>query len=397
MPIAETFDNVRSWAPDLEENVRQQARDTGSVEIMAGPVALMPDAHLGIGATVGSVLATKGAIIPAAVGVDIGCGMIAVETNLTSLDLPDDLGELHSAFVAAVPAGMGKGHDARRADEEVAGRHWMGAPDHLTDDQAVTAFRQFGSLGGGNHFLELCLDETDQVWVVLHSGSRGIGNQLARVHIEKARGVMAEAVAEGLRQPVPDRDLAYLLDTDPEFGAYIADLLWAQRYALGSREVMMDLALAEVARVLGVDLSTLERDRINCHHNFTQQERHNGTDVWLTRKGAIQAGIGDRGIIPGSMGAATYIVDGLGNPESYHSCSHGAGRVLGRKAAQRTLDLETFVASMEGKAWDSTKAEQLLDEDPRAYRNIDQVMAAQADLVRPVHVLRQVLNMKGTN
>jgi tRNA-splicing ligase RtcB len=380
-------DKLLSWASILDDLTLRQAENTASLPFVHPHVALMPDAHLGKGATVGSVLPTREAIIPAAVGVDIGCGMIAVDTGLTSGALPDDLGGLHGMIRAAVPAGVGQGHDtgadlARWLTERVPATE-------LTDKQRATAAAQFGSLGAGNHFVEVCLDERDQVWVVLHSGSRGIGNQLATQHIEGARGLMAKYFID-----LEDRDLAYFVEGTPEFDAYIQDMLWAQDYAMGNRERMMDATLRALAEFL--DLSDLpEQTRVNCHHNFTEREHHLGGNVWLTRKGAIRARTGDRGVIPGSMGTRSYIVSGLGNPASYESCSHGAGRRMSRGRARKELDLDGLRTAMVGKAWNDRDAEALLDEDPRAYKDIDQVMADQADLVTIDHTLHQILNYKG--
>jgi len=246
-----------------------------------------------------------------------------------------------------------------------------------------------GSLGSGNHFVEVCVDERDRVWVVLHSGSRGVGNELAKVHIEGAKQLMAQYFIR-----LDDPDLAYLVEGTGEFRAYIEAMLWAQDYALMNREMMMDAVLLQVEAFTGYEAPTTRR--INCHHNFTQMEHHHGRDVWLTRKGAIRARVGELGIIPGSMGTRSYIVEGLGNPASYCSSSHGAGRLLSRGEARRTLDLETFEQEMAGKSWNRADAENLIDEDPRAYKDIDAVMAAQVDLVRPLHSLSQLLSYKGT-
>jgi tRNA-splicing ligase RtcB len=373
--------NVLSWASDIDPQTLAQAERTARLPIVAGPVALMADAHLGLGATIGSVIPTEGAVIPAAVGVDIGCGMIAVETTLTAGDLPTDLSPLHRRIEQTVPAGVGKGH--RRAHEDVFGV--IGRPaSALTDDQMEKTYLQFGTLGSGNHFLEVCLDERDVVWVVLHSGSRGIGNQLATAHIKEAKRLAGTTLE--------DRDLAYLIEGTAEFHRYIGDMLWAQDYAFANRAAMMDAVLGELFEFAGEGAET---DRINCHHNFAAEEEHLGRRVWLTRKGAIRARAGDRGVIPGSMGSRSYVVTGLGNPDSYHSCSHGAGRRLSRTAARKQLDVDEFVRLMEGRSWNRAHALALIDEDPRAYKDIDQVMEDQRDLVRPDHTLRQVLNYKG--
>lgn len=387
--MPEMIGNVLNWASDIDDNTLEQAAQTASLPFLAGHLALMPDAHFGFGSTVGSVIPTKGAIIPAAIGVDIGCGMIAVETCLTSHALPDTLGPLHGMIRERVPAGMGQGE----RNENALVTHYPGTPTHFSQNQEGRATKQFGSLGGGNHFIEVCLDERDVVWVVLHSGSRGIGNELATIHIKTAQREMADYFIS-----LPDKDLAYLIEGRPTFEAYIADMLWAQEYALGNREAMMDEVLDALCRFISADggvVSDIEVDRINSHHNFTERENHHGQNVWLTRKGAVRARVGDRGVIPGSMGAASYIVSGLGNPASYDSCSHGAGRRMSRGRAFRELTSESLVAAMDGKTWNDRDASELVDEHPDAYKSIDQVMADQADLVHVEHTLHQVLNYKG--
>jgi tRNA-splicing ligase RtcB len=374
--------NVLSWASDIEEATIAQARQAASMPFVQGHLALMPDAHIGKGATIGSVIPTKGAVIPAAVGVDIGCGMIAVETDLGASQLPDTLEPLLGRVEQVVPAGVGQGHGERGAVALPAG-----APD-LTDKQLAKAASQFGSLGSGNHFVEVCLDERDRVWLVLHSGSRGIGNQLATQHIECAKGLMKKWLID-----LPDPDLAYLVEDTPEFDAYIGAMLWAQEYAMANRAAMVDAVLPELFGACG---GGSEVGRVNCHHNFTQREHHHGQDVWLTRKGAIKAGTGDRGVIPGSMGTRSYIVRGTGNPASYCSCSHGAGRRLSRGQARRELTTDSLAEAMVGRTWNADRADALLDEHPASYKDIDQVMADQEDLVTIEHTLRQVLNYKGT-
>lgn len=385
--MPQMIDNVLAWGSDIEPNTIEQAAKTARLPFVQGHLALMPDAHVGIGATVGSVIATQGAIVPAAVGVDIGCGMIAVDTGLTSGALPDNLGPLHGLIRAAVPAGVGKGHDTNPKLAHWPARLWPRSA--LTEKQQHKASDQFGSLGSGNHFVEVCLDERDVVWVVLHSGSRGIGNQLAQHHIESARHLMARYFID-----LEDRDLAYLVEGTPEFDAYISDMLWAQDYAMGNRETMMDATLGALRCFLGLD-TVPEVDRVNCHHNFTEREHHRGTNVWLTRKGAIRARSGDRGVIPGSMGTRSYIVSGRGAEASYCSCSHGAGRRLSRGAARKTLSVETLHEQMAGKTWNDRDAEKLLDEHPDSYKDIDRVMADQEDLVTVEHTLHQILNYKG--
>ena len=384
-------DTLVSWASDLDPNAREQALRTSRLPVLAGPVALMPDAHFGIGATVGSVVATERAILPSAVGVDIGCGMIAAETTLAADDLPDDLGKLHVLLRDRIPAGVGKGHE-RVPGPEPDSLRALGLPpgseSQLSARQKEKIVTQFGSLGSGNHFLEVCLDERGRVWVVLHSGSRGIGNELATGHIKKAKLVAKEEA-----QVLEDQNLAWLTEGRPEFDAYVADMLWAQRYAWANRERMMDTALAALRTVVR---PAFEVDRINCHHNYATRETHGGREVWITRKGAIRARAGDLGVIPGSMAASSFIVRGTGNPLSYQSCSHGAGRRMGRKEATRQLTAASLRDAMAGRTWDDAMASDLVDEHPLAYKDVRQVMADQADLVEIVHELRQVLNLKGT-
>lgn len=387
---AEKIGNVLNWASDIEPGTLEQAARTSRLPFLAGHLALMPDAHWGMGATVGSVIPTEGAIIPAAVGVDIGCGMIAVETSLRDITLPDNFHKFLSDIEEVVPAGVGQGHefktdwDRERRTRKVPA--FTGSTG-LSERQVHKITEQFGTLGSGNHFVEVCLDETGQVWVVLHSGSRGIGNQLATQHIKKAKGMMKERLIS-----LEDPDLAYLVEGTPEFQAYIADMLWAQEYAMENREVMMNAVLERLWAFVGTGFEAV---RINCHHNYTEPERHNGKQVWLTRKGAIRARSGDRGVIPGSMGTSSYIVSGLGNPSSYFSCSHGAGRRMGRKEAKRTFSVESLNEAMGDRTWNSDNALALLDEHPDSYKSIDQVMADQADLVRVDHTLHQIMNFKG--
>jgi tRNA-splicing ligase RtcB len=384
---------VKNWASLLEENTRLQAEMLSRSSVVWGHVALMPDAHLGLGATVGSVIATKGAVIPAAVGVDIGCGMIAVETSLKKVDIPVDLQPLHQQISLSVPSGIGP--RGQRNEIEPRADKWL--RENIPSDRVTgtelhrRAAIQLGTLGSGNHFVEVCLDESDKVWVVIHSGSRGVGNRLADLHIRAARNLCAEAGIE-----LENRDLAYLLEGTESFDAYIQDMNWAQGYALTNREFMMDAVLEQVFQFVG---QGTEFQRINCHHNFTRREEHYGESVWLTRKGAIFAGIGALGVVPGSMGAATYITTGLGSLESYSSSAHGAGRQRSRGAAKRELDLEGDYGLgeyMAGVAWNADDAAALMDEHPLAYKDIDQVMEDQKDLCRPIHRLRQLLNYKGT-
>jgi len=386
MPVR-VNEKLLSWASDVDPGTITQAEKTARLPIVAGHVALMPDAHVGIGATVGSVIPTEGAVIPAAVGVDIGCGMIAAELDLTADQLPDSLEPLLARIARAVPAGVGVGHDV--VAEKAAG--WLTAhtpATELSEKMATKAASQFGTLGSGNHFFELCVDERDRVWVVLHSGSRGIGNQLAQMHIAKAK-----RLAKDLDLRLEDPDLAWFVEGTPEFQAYIGDMLWAQDYARANRDQMMDRAMREVLDFVGTGRETR---RINAHHNFTQREAHGGRQLWITRKGAIKADTGDLGVIPGSMGTRTFVVRGKGNEASWRSCSHGAGRRHSRTQAKKLFSADDLAASMAGKVWQTGDAGRLVDEIPAAYKDIEQVMADQADLVEVQHTLQQVLNYKGT-
>lgn len=383
---------VLSWGSDVEEKTLDEAAVAASLRFVPSHVALMPDAHTGFGPPIGTVIPTEGAIIPYAIGVDIGCGMIATETDLTAADLPDSLRTLMPLIEQRIPAGVGQGFVGKtrgQAREHVPDAlAALGRPaTELTAQQEGTAAAQFGSLGSGNHFVEVTLDERDHVWLVLHSGSRGIGNQLATRAVAEAKGLMKQYFIE-----LPDPNLAYLVQGTPQFDQYIADMLWAQRYAYGSRQAMMAQAERSLFEVVGH--GTVVRT-INSHHNFAQLEHHQGRDLWITRKGAVKADVGDLGVIPGSMGTKSYIVEGLGSAASYHSCSHGAGRRLSRKRARAELTVESFREAMGDREWLSGRAEELLDEHPSSYKDIDQVMADQADLVRPLHTLRQVFNYKG--
>jgi RNA-splicing ligase RtcB len=379
-----------SWASELDDQTLAQAERTARLPIVDPYVALMPDAHLGKGATVGSVIPTVGAVIPAAVGVDIGCGVIAVETDLGAEQLPDRLEPLLHEIERRVPAGVGRGHDQRTTHAE----RWLRAHDPsdwrrtpFTDRQRKKTLEQFGTLGSGNHFLELCVDERGRVWVELHSGSRGVGNELAMQHIQRAQDF---AQAEGIS--LEDRDLAYLVEGTPEFDDYVADMRWAQDYALANRERMMDVTLDAIFRFVD---SGREVERINCHHNFSVVEQVGGETRWVTRKGAIRARHGEAAVIPGSMATSTYIVRGLGNERSFHSCAHGAGRRHSRTRAKKLFNAEQLGNWMGDRVWNRERAHSLVDEIPDAYKPVEQVMDDQHDLVEPVHTLRQLLNYKG--
>jgi tRNA-splicing ligase RtcB len=353
----------------------------------------MPDAHLGMGATVGSVIPTEGAIIPAAVGVDIGCGMMAVRTQFDAADLAGKpLDVLHGQISRSIPLSAGRYNKKVRFTAEPRVAELRATPGI---DQANGAAGnwplQLGSLGSGNHFIEVSLDEQSRVWLFLHSGSRGVGNKLASVHIRRAQEWCR---ARGIE--LADRDLAYLEEGTPEFDAYIEALRWAQRFAWLNREEMMDRLVEQVGRFLsghGLKDDVERLEQVQCHHNYTERERHYGRDVWLSRKGAISARKGQPGLIPGSMGTASYVVAGRGNVASLTSSPHGAGRNHSRNAARRLFSRADLDARMTGIAWGHSDA--FLDEHPDAYKPIDQVMADAADLVEVRHTLRQVVNVKG--
>lgn len=388
-------EKVLYWASEIDYNTLEQAAKTARLPFIHGNVALMPDAHVGFGTTVGSVIVTDGAVIPGAVGVDIGCGMIATKTIFTADMLPDDLGPLLSRIHQVIPAGVGQGHDTGYQDGYRRTLGTLKRVPHTEFDarQERTAISQFGSLGSGNHFVEVCLDQLNQVWTVIHSGSRGIGNQLATRHIENAKGVMKEMFIT-----LEDPGLAYLVEGTREFDEYITDMLWAQEYAMGNREKMnhaLLLALDEYVSGYARGWEWIVKQTINCHHNYTEREEVDGRPRWVTRKGAIKADQGDMGVIPGSMGTNSYIVSGLGNPASYNSSSHGAGRRMSRGQAKRELSVTTFREQMSGKTWQSNMSSELVDEAPDAYKDIEQVMADQSDLTRVSYELHQILNYKG--
>jgi tRNA-splicing ligase RtcB len=381
-------DRLLNWASILEGTTREQAERTAAMPFIYPHLALMPDAHLGMGATVGSVIPTEGAIIPAAVGVDIGCGMMAVRTQFTAADLERrDLAVLHGQISRSIPLSAGRYNKSIRETAKRRVEELRAMPGVQQADGAVPHWpAQLGSLGSGNHFIEVSLDEADRVWLFLHSGSRGVGNKLAQVHIRRAQEWCR---AQGV--PLADRDLAYLQEGTREFDAYIEALRWAQRFAYLNREEMMDRVVDQVSRFLGVPVEPAEV--INCHHNYSERETHYGRDVWLSRKGAISAREGQWGLIPGSMGTASYVVVGKGNVESLMSSPHGAGRNFSRTAARKRFTRTDLDGRMSGIAWGHSDA--FLDEHPDAYKPIDQVMADAADLVEVRHTLRQVVNVKG--
>lgn len=380
---------VRLWAPieEVESAALDQLRNTAALPWVFHHVAAMADVHYGKGATVGSVVAMQDAICPAAVGVDIGCGMISALTNLTASDLPESLAAIRARIESMIPVGFNCYDRPVRTRVQVAKLF----EDFKTlDDVPHEATRrmpvQLGTLGGGNHFIELCLDTTQRVWLMLHSGSRNVGKVLAEKHIAIAQKMAHNAL-------LPDRDLAVFLVGTPEMAAYRRDLFWAQRYALTNREVMLERAFDALRLEIPHATPHASVQTISCHHNYVAEEVHFGEQVFVTRKGAIRAGAGDMGIIPGSMGTGSYIVRGLGNPESFKSASHGAGRRMSRGAAKRAFTVADLAAQTAGI--ECRKDEGVVDEIPGAYKSIEQVMANQRDLVEIVEELHQVLCVKG--
>lgn len=391
---------IKAWVNGvvLDDKSRQQLKNLASMPFIHKWVAAMPDAHWGMGATVGSVIATKGAIIPAAVGVDLGCGMIAARTSLTANDLPDSLKAMRSEIEAAIPVGgpgvkgswLEQGFEIPKAVEH----GWSllkPVLDAILDKhpgiRGGLTVEQLGTLGTGNHFIEVCLDTENRVWVMLHSGSRGAGNRIATYFIERAKKEMRRWFIN-----LPDVDLAYIPDGSKEFGDYWNAISWAQKFAAISRDIMLARALKAVSNSIGRECESVEV-AANCHHNYVSEEIHFNERVWVTRKGAVNASKGVMGIIPGSMGAKSFIVRGKGNPESFNSCSHGAGRVMSRGEAKRKITLAEHRAAVAGV--ECRMDADMLDESPAAYKPIDAVMAAQSDLVEIVHTLKQVCCVKG--
>ena len=394
---------IKAWVKGvpLEEQAKQQLLNVAQLPFVFKWVAAMPDVHWGIGATVGSVIPTKGAIIPAAVGVDIGCGMMAVQTDLNAQDLPDNLHAMRTAIERAVPHGRtnhgGKG-DAG-AWEAIPERNLAAWGADLKDRYEEILQKHpkldrgnhsnhLGTLGTGNHFIEVCLDEAESVWFMLHSGSRGVGNRMGSYFIELAKKDMQKFYLN-----LPDRDLAYFPEHTEHFGDYVEAVEWAQDFARTNRDLMMEQIIDAVRDSGEVRPFTAHVQAINCHHNYVARERHYGQNVLVTRKGAVRAQLGDMGIIPGSMGARSYIVRGKGNPESFMSCSHGAGRAMSRGEAKRRFTVEDHRRMTEGV--ECRKDADVIDETPAAYKSIDAVMAAQTDLVEVVHTLKQVVCVKG--
>lgn len=390
MPIKMTVNArvpIKIWTKDVEQEAMDQLKNIAALPFVFKHVAVMPDVHLGKGATVGSVVATKGAVVPAAVGVDIGCGMCAVKLkDSRHEDLDGRLAGLRHSIERAVPVGFNENRDVESDAAAWEGWEHFGRLHPRAQDLKGKAARQLASLGGGNHFIEVCLDTAGGVWVMLHSGSRNIGNKLAEYHIQTAKGLMKKLFVS-----LPDPDLAYLAQATPEYDAYLRDLHWAQDYAACNRELMMRRVLAQVGRTLGREPEA--ELAVNCHHNFAVIEHHYGENVLVTRKGAVRARAGDMGIIPGSMGTKSFIVRGKGNPESFDSCSHGAGRRMSRNAARKRFSADDLRAQTAGV--ECRKDAGVVDEIPGAYKPIEKVMSDQDDLVEVVAELKQVLCVKG--
>ena len=397
---------IKAWTRGVpvEERAMQQLRNTASLPFIHKHIAVMPDVHLGFGSTIGSVIPTKGAIIPAAVGVDIGCGMLAVQTTLTASDLPDTLAPLRSAIEAAIPVGgpgvKGSWMESRFNDAPgYVVDAWMRSMNRLDLVYAYIrdkhpkagnklTVEQLGTLGTGNHFIEVCLDEAGVVWVMLHSGSRGPGNRIGQYFIEAAKKEMRRHFIN-----LSDVNLAYIVEGSVLFDDYVLAVNWAQDFAKVNRRLMMNMALLTLRD--NVDKTTFRVDAqvVDCHHNYVTKENHFGANVWVTRKGAVRARDGDLGIIPGSMGERSFIVRGKGNNQSFNSCSHGAGRRMSRTQARNTFSTDDHAAATQGV--ECRKDEGVVDETPGAYKDIDAVMAAQSDLVEVVHTLKQVVCVKG--
>jgi tRNA-splicing ligase RtcB len=384
---------IKMWTEGVpvETLAREQLHNIAGLPFIYKHVAVMPDVHLGKGATVGTVLPTQGAIIPAAVGVDIGCGMAAVRTNISANRLPDDLKPIRFRMEQLIPVGAGSHREVPRHAE----RRWYGSLktrfERIQNKHAALQVKnspaeQIGTLGGGNHFEELCLDQDDMLWIMLHSGSRHIGNRIGTHFIALAKQEMEKQSIH-----LPDRDLAYLTENTALFDDYVEAVGWAQDYARANRDAMLEVIVGAL-KTFFPDLE-LTAEAVNCHHNYVEKEEHFGGKVWVTRKGAVRAREGDLGIIPGSMGARSFIVRGKGNADSFCSCSHGAGRAMSRTQAKRSFTLEDHRLATEGI--ECRKDEGVIDETPKAYKDIDAVIAAQADLIEVVHTLKQVLCVKG--
>ncbi len=388
---------IKLWADyvPVDDKAEAQLINMANMPFIHKHLAVMPDVHVGMGATIGSVVPTLNAIIPSAVGVDIGCGMMAVRTSLKAEQLPDSLKQLRSAIEAVVPVGFSS-HNDDHSRPSIVDEAYLKLDTRLTaiyqkhpkiqSDKKSNDLLQMGTLGGGNHFVEVCLDKENFVWVMLHSGSRGVGNRIGTYFIEKAKEEMEKYFVD-----LPDPDLAYLPENTGLFDDYIEAMQWAQDYAMYNREVMMENTLKVIEKHIGKFESKCEA--INCHHNYVSKEHHFGKNIWVTRKGAVRARKGDMGIIPGSMGAKSFIVEGKGNIDSFCSCSHGAGRIMSRSKAKEIVNLEEHIKDTLGV--ECKKDISVIDETPSAYKNIDDVMKSQQDLVEIKHILKQVLCVKG--
>jgi tRNA-splicing ligase RtcB len=379
-------DKLYSWASIIDEVTEKQAEMTSRMPFVYPHLALMPDAHLGKGATVGSVIPTLNAIIPAAVGVDIGCGMIAVKTQWNASDIKGDLNKLRQNIERGIPLSAGH-YNLTFTESAIERISYLEKKSKKDYTQFAKNWKlQLGTLGSGNHFIEITVDENNCVWLFLHSGSRGIGNKIALYHIAKAQELSKKWFIT-----LEDPDLAYLVEGTPEFTDYITDLNWAQEFALLNREEMMDRVIKDISHFMGEAVQ--EQESINCHHNFTVKQKVFGKEVWLSRKGAIDANKGVKGLIPGSMGTASYVIEGKGNHMSFSSSPHGAGRVYSRSQARKIFTFEELEAAMKGIAYRKTNA--FIDEIPQAYKDIDVVMKDASDLVEIKHTLRQIVNIKG--
>lgn len=386
---------IKVWTNDIEVEALTQLKNLARLPFIAGSgIACMPDVHAGIGSTVGSVIATDRAIIPASVGVDIGCGMNAVRLSIKASQLPESLKVIRDEIEKVVPLGAGGRHQKEFKLENLYSRLPNASfnvckdlNENISQDYWKKAGSQLGTLGSGNHFIEICIDENQDVWVMLHSGSRGIGNMIGSYYIEKAKKDMEKFFIS-----LPDADLAYFPQDTENFDKYMEAVNWAQSYALENRKVMMEDVIDVLRKQIPIEFA-ITQEAINCHHNYVEKEHHFGRNLWITRKGAIRAREGDLGIIPGSMGQRSYIVRGKGNLDSYCSCSHGAGRSMSRKEAKRRFTVADLIAQTEGV--ECRKDADVIDEIPSSYKNIDEVMANQTDLVEVLHVLKQVVCIKG--
>lgn len=393
---------IKAWVDgvELDDKARQQLIEASRMPFIHHHMALMPDVHWGMGATVGSVIPTKGAIIPAAVGVDIGCGMMAVRTTLKAHDMPDNLKPIRTSIENAVPHGRtnnggegdrGAWHDIPKSHIQVWQTNFEEKFAEIISKHPKASGKNtvghLGTLGTGNHFIEICLDESMAVWIMLHSGSRGIGNRFGQYFIELAKEDMRKWFIN-----LPNQDLGYFPEGTDNFNDYLEAVSWAQDFAMTNRRLMMDNVILALRKHFHQDFDITD-EAVNCHHNYVEKENHFGSNVWVTRKGAVRARVGDLGIIPGSMGAKSYIVRGLGNPESFNSCSHGAGRRMSRTEAVKKISLEQHAKDTQGV--ECRKDADVIDESPMAYKDIDAVIEAEKDLVEVVHTLKQIICVKG--